>query len=129
MFTGFSQADAAIYNSHRRIAQPRHVDCPPRITTQWPRTSSSRSISKRLAEQQAELERNIAAVRADKKGEAIQKIKLLMAKLDITPAELEPTRNSNRTKSSTVKCKVTSGLSYRDLASGAMWSGRRRHPA
>lgn len=83
----------------------------------------------KLADQHAELERQIAAVRAQEKAAALQTIKALMTELGITLADLEPSKKQARTKAPVVKFKVTSGVNYRDPASGVLWGGRGRRPA
>jgi DNA-binding protein H-NS len=52
-----------------------------------------------------------------------------MAELCITLVDLEPRKKQPRTKAPVVKFKATSGVSYRDPASGVLWSGRGRRPA
>lgn len=112
--------------------RPGQMDCPPRITSR-PHPMATYNLLKiqqqRLAEQQAELERQIATVQALEKAAALQTITALMGELGITLADLEPTKKPPRGKAHVVKFKATSGLSYRDPASGALWSGRGRRPA
>jgi DNA-binding protein H-NS len=84
----------------------------------------------KLAEQQAELERQIAAVLAREKAAGIQRIRELMAQFGIAAAELAlkpgKSRRPGKTKS---KSAGPSAARYRDPASGATWTGKGRRPA
>jgi DNA-binding protein H-NS len=82
----------------------------------------------RLAEQQAELERQIAALQAQEKAAALQRIRALMSEFGITADQLMPKSRKPRSKSSGRSGK-TSSPAYRDPASGATWGGLGRRPA
>lgn len=126
------QSDAAIALTHRKITLPGHLERPPLNTTRSHPMATYNLLKiqqQKLAEQQAELERQIAAMQAQEKASALQKIKALMAELGITLADLELMKKQPRTKAPAFKFKVTSGVSYRDPASGVLWSGRGRRPA
>lgn len=81
----------------------------------------------KLAEQQAELERQIAALLAQEKAAALQRIRALMAEFNLTTADLMPKGKQTRAKA-VRRASKASKAGYRDPASGSIWSGRGRRP-
>lgn len=84
----------------------------------------------KLAEQQAELERQIAALQAQEKAAALQRIRALMLEFGIAADQLMPKSKSKkpRVKSSDRAGKKANAV-YRDPASAATWGGVGRRPA
>lgn len=82
----------------------------------------------RLAEQQAELERQIAALQAQEKAAALQRIRALMLEFGIAADQLMPKGKKPRVKSSDRAGKKANAV-YRDPASAATWGGVGRRPA
>jgi DNA-binding protein H-NS len=84
----------------------------------------------RLAQQQAELERQIAALQAQEKAAALQRVRALMSEFGISADQLMP-----KSKSKTPRIKPSdragrkSNAVYRDPASAATWGGHGRRPA
>lgn len=86
----------------------------------------------RLAEQQAELERQIAALQAQEKAAALQRIRALMLEFGIASDQLMP-KSKRKSKKPRVKSSDRAGkksnAAYRDPASAATWGGVGRRPA
>lgn len=78
-----------------------------------------------LLDQKAELERQIDATRRHERGDAIAKVKALMAEHGLSMADLS-------SKASTPKASAGSGgkvaAKYRNTATGDSWSGRGLQP-
>jgi DNA-binding protein H-NS len=82
----------------------------------------------RLAEQQAELERQIAALQAQEKAAALQTIRALMSEFGIAADQLMTKSKKPRVKSSDRAGRKSNAV-YRDPASAATWGGLGRRPA
>lgn len=88
----------------------------------------------KLAEQQAELERQIAALQAQEKAAALQRIRALMLEFGIASDQLMPkSKSKSKSKKPRVKSSDRAGKKanavYRDPASAATWGGVGRRPA
>lgn len=84
---------------------------------------------RKLEQQQAELERQIAESHQAEKAGAVEKVKAIMAEFNLTVADLQETAKRGRkpgAKSATAGSKVAA--KYRDPATGNAWSGRGLQP-
>lgn len=84
---------------------------------------------RKLEQQQAELERQIAQSQQAEKAGAVEKAKAIMAEYGLTIEDLQETARRGRkpgAKSTTAGSKVAA--KYRDSATGNSWSGRGLQP-
>lgn len=96
-----------------------------------PRTTSYESIKKQIARLEAKA-KAIESARDNKKASAVAKVKALMKKLGVQPADLGAIASKGngavKPRKKPAKAKTPVAPKYRDPATGATWTGRGRAP-
>lgn len=83
-----------------------------------------------LLQQQAELERQIAAQLQSQRSDAIEKVRALMAEFGLTAADVAPPSKPGRKPRAEPSGETVRKVAakYRDPATGNTWSGRGLKP-